>query len=334
VRSDPAGRILVVMRLLALVCIAACGFPGAGASDGSDDSQGDDAVEPDAALDAADDDDSTPFDAAEQDAAVDAFIPDAFVPDAPPSDRDGDGVLDTADNCPDTENPTQWNEDADTQGDLCDPCPHIVGPHTDGDGDGIGDACDPRPTMAGDQLALFEGFNTDSAGAPAGWTNNGDNRWSVSGGQLRYTTTSDAEAILHIAPTGGLGTAHVVHTAGSFVSETSGNAQVIAALTDYVTTGGGRFMHCAVSHDRQVLELFRFSGAANPDWVRIGQTMLAVTDNEQYRIVSRSQGNMHTCRTDTLLVEGTVTSNGGTRIGLRVRNATTRVNYVAVYRAP
>jgi PKD repeat protein len=62
----------------------------------------------------------------------------------PPSlDDDGDGILDTEDNCPDEYNPEQEDGDADGLGDVCDNCPDSVNPdQADADGDGSGDACD------------------------------------------------------------------------------------------------------------------------------------------------------------------------------------------------
>ncbi len=72
-------------------------------------------------------------------------------------DRDGDGVPNDKDNCPDVMNPDQANADGDAQGDACDDdddndgvpdstdnCPLVPNlKQTDTDGDGIGDACDP-----------------------------------------------------------------------------------------------------------------------------------------------------------------------------------------------
>lgn len=102
-----------------------------------------------------------------QDAAIDAPRPDAG-----PMDRDGDGVLDDDDNCPDTYNPGQENEDGDKFGDVCDPCPpHFDNHPTDSDGDGISDDCDPNPNQPGEKIVLFEGFHH---GIPDSWTKSGN----------------------------------------------------------------------------------------------------------------------------------------------------------------
>lgn len=83
----------------------------------------------------------------EPDAAVDA-------------DGDGDGVVDTADNCRGTANANQADEDSDLIGDECDGCPQIGDPApVDGDGDGIADGCDPNPGVA-DSRWKFEGFQS------------------------------------------------------------------------------------------------------------------------------------------------------------------------------
>ena len=50
------------------------------------------------------------------------------------NDRDGDGVLSNADNCPNVANPDQADRNSDGFGDVCDPCPGRNGPQPDADG--------------------------------------------------------------------------------------------------------------------------------------------------------------------------------------------------------
>ncbi|MEL6123886.1 MAG: GEVED domain-containing protein, partial [Bacteroidota bacterium] len=67
----------------------------------------------------------------------------AQAPCATTGDRDGDGICDDIDPCPDTFNPSPRDTDRDGVFDACDNCP--TSPNADQkdtDGDGIGDACD------------------------------------------------------------------------------------------------------------------------------------------------------------------------------------------------
>lgn len=68
------------------------------------------------------------------------------------TDSDGDGVVDTADNCPDDPNPDQSNIDDDSLGDVCDP---------DDDNDGVADLDDNCPINAN---PLQEDFDLDGFG--------------------------------------------------------------------------------------------------------------------------------------------------------------------------
>ena len=88
-----------------------------------------------------------------RDARPDATVIDAAVDaagDGPPIvDRDGDGVPDDVDLCPDEADPDQGDFDFDGVGDRCDVCPELGGDvQVDTDGDGRGDACDNCPEVA------------------------------------------------------------------------------------------------------------------------------------------------------------------------------------------
>ena len=113
-----------------------------------------------------------PPDRGPADAAIlDATPPPDAAPDSDAGlpDRDGDGVEDRLDNCPDTPNPDQTDSNANGRGDACDdmPPPDSDGdgvpdgddncPETpnrnqvDTDGNGVGDACEPPPPLDSDE---------------------------------------------------------------------------------------------------------------------------------------------------------------------------------------
>jgi len=109
-----------------------------------------------------------------------------------PGDRDGDGVDDAVDKCPDKAD-DQRDFDADGVGDACDFCPHIMNPaNPDGDGDGVGDECDPAKTTSGDSIALWIDFDA-SADPIATWPRSGT--WTVDGGWLHETSGNNLDTL-------------------------------------------------------------------------------------------------------------------------------------------
>ena len=67
------------------------------------------------------------------------------------ADQDGDGVIDSNDNCPTTQNPEQLDTDNDGIGDVCDNCPFVSNPaQADANGNGIGDVCENPNTTGTD----------------------------------------------------------------------------------------------------------------------------------------------------------------------------------------
>lgn len=65
------------------------------------------------------------------------------------TDSDGDGIVDSQDNCRFEPNPTQVDSEGDGLGDACDNCTDTSNPEQeDFDGDGRGDTCDNCPTTS------------------------------------------------------------------------------------------------------------------------------------------------------------------------------------------
>jgi hypothetical protein len=156
--------------------------------------------------------------------------------DAPstPEDRDGDGIPNEMDNCPDVSNADQANEDGDKFGDACDPCPIVADDNpVDSDGDGVADACDPHPNTPGDKIAVFTGFN---AGVPGTWQMMG----SITPGTGEITITDPAGGFTSaVPPIGPIGNATI--SAGVIADQTVGNldSDIVLFLPYDPTMGEG-----------------------------------------------------------------------------------------------
>ena len=119
-------------------------------------------------------------------------------------DADGDGVDDTADNCPLVANPNQEDADGNGVGDACehdadgdgwedslDNCPAVANAaQTDTDSDGLGDACDNCPAVANSTQADADGDGVGDACGPCTVTTKADDA-SLSG-SLRAVLTQSA----------------------------------------------------------------------------------------------------------------------------------------------
>jgi hypothetical protein len=141
------------------------------------------------------------------------------------ADRDGDGVPDAIDNCPDMPNPDQSNVDGDALGDACDPCP-IDADNTDLDGDGVPGLCDPHPDTIGDKIVAFQTFH---GAIPSTWQVVGTGTITATGDGAVFTDTANQTAALVAPVTAPFGNGMIM--ASVIVDETPGGNNVRPALT-------------------------------------------------------------------------------------------------------
>ena len=173
-----------------------------------------------------------PADAAIDGPAVDA--PGAPI-DGSAGDRDGDGVADGSDNCPDKANPDQHDEDGDGLGDVCDPCPPSTD-NNDMDSDGVGDDCDPNPTTTGDAIAVFEGFGN---GIPTSWTKAG--AWTAASDSISVSLASGGTATLRRPAVSD----HESVIVGVKATNTFGTGYRHIGVEDEVGMATGFSVHCS-----------------------------------------------------------------------------------------
>ena len=204
------------------------------------------------------------------------------------ADRDGDGVPDSVDNCPDVPNADQANEDGDKLGDACDPCPVEANDNpSDPDGDGVADGCDPNPTTPGDKIVLFEGFNgTGSDLAAAGWQLIGNAQ--VGGGVVTLVDVAEDYAAI-APPMGGLGDATV--SASIVVDAQVGSADSATTIVLPYDPAGDQGIFCELYAPMAMSSAGRYiSLYDSTHGIERGSAALSWTPGAPYRMALTKHG--------------------------------------------
>jgi len=215
------------------------------------------------------------------DAAIDAMLPTGM-------DRDGDGVANAQDNCPDLANADQGDEDADRLGDACDPCP-IDASAADPDGDGVAGSCDPHPNTAGDKIAVFEGFHR---ALPDTWRLIGS---AVQTGDDMVLTTVGGNHANAVPPLGTVSNGMIM--AGLTVTSTVPNADIaISVAMPYdPDTDDGVFCELDQSMGTAASDRFVSLYEALPADTFLGTRMFMWALATEYRISLVRSGNNYAC---------------------------------------
>jgi hypothetical protein len=243
---------------------------------------------------------------------------------ATPLDSDGDGVLDSDDNCPFVANPDQADEDGDHLGDACDPCPPFADA-TDSDGDGVPDACDPNPTVAGDSIVTFAGFTS----APAGWTTTGN--VTFNGGKAIMLGTETTAATLVTGSSAPVHSTIVASVTLTGITATGLNLGSVSVI-DQQKPNSDESVACQLSAltggVQASLRIFDTSTsiaiAAAPHAFAAGGTFVLEVQREGTRYTcSATNPNLQIAGDDQL-------SPGTHNVGLRVKGASARFAWVMV----
>jgi len=262
---------------------------------------------------------------------IDAVVtpPDSPSYDATPTDLDGDGIPNTADNCPTTPNPQQENEDSDAFGDACDPCPPIADDAPpDSDSDGVADACDPRPTQGGDTIVLFEGFH---AALPGGWNQSGT--WTIAS-DAASTDATGGRATLTIA---GATTGHVSVSTAFTLDALNGSADASVGVVDAYdhTASPRKGVHCHLTDwgSSSPLAVVPLHDAPEHD------APYQITVGRSYTLQQRHDGSNYTCSAQSGAAQQTVTVTSGLapatpEVGFRITHAAATFKWLLVVSNP
>ncbi|HAL92458.1 MAG TPA: hypothetical protein DCM68_05470, partial [Verrucomicrobia bacterium] len=161
--------------------------------------------------------------------------------DACDTDLDGDGVLNGVDNCPYESNPTQSDIDEDGLGDFCDP---------DADGDGIPNDEDPEPYNTGKLIIDFEDSNVKGTASDLTPYAIAGRMWVLSNALV--VSTSDVSAI-------------IAGTRGAVLKSTAGGIYLQGQLTNGI--GDFQFAFARYAADTGVVITPQYNSGSG--WVTI-----------------------------------------------------------------
>lgn len=153
------------------------------------------------------------------------------------ADYDGDGIVDGADNCPESSNADQLDTDGDGMGDACDSCPGAQNMGMDWDYDGIDSACDLDEVMlyAYDERSHVSGSFTLDYVSPSGEERSFDGAADVD-----FSAMNPVHAVGSGQTGGGLKDEVVVSSTNSMAFEPGRISTVIEGSTQVAEgcTGG------------------------------------------------------------------------------------------------
>lgn len=249
--------------------------------------------------------------------------------DTPPpgADRDGDGIADAFDNCPEVANLDQADEDHDATGDACDPCPPVAGVE-DEDGDGVGDACDPNPTTPGDTLVSFTGFTS----LPPDWT--ASNLFAAGGEGLAMADGATTALLTMPSPDADR---VEVRTQAQLVSINApdpdlGALSIVENYLPATDRGVACQLSALASGNQQQLRIFNLDTK-----VVVDTAGHPFEPGAELDLRMRRTGIDYSCRAANPVLElaGEVGfAPNGRQIGLRVRGATAVIHWVMVITSP
>src|SRR5262249_7704142 len=147
-----------------------------------------------------------------------------------------------------------------------------------------------------------------------------------SGGELVVDGTEPAE--IAVIAVGNPGDTLMVDLPVDVTAVGPGATRSVALLVD-AETGATAFDFCAVSFHSSEIELYRCEAAS---WDSV-ETSPISTPLGHYQVRGRTTEGT-SCTVDGTALSAQAVQGSGDHVGIRVRNATVRFSYIAVYRSP